>query len=41
MVGNVEIPIWGFGEPELRTMKAEKNVKEITFFKVGTADFFW
>ncbi|MDR7078045.1 hypothetical protein J2Y03_003071 [Neobacillus niacini] len=31
ILGNIEIPIWGFGEPEFKDYEAEKNVKKINF----------
>ena len=33
ILGNIEIPIWGFGEPEFKDYEAEKNVKKINFLK--------
>ncbi|NWQ40071.1 sporulation protein YqfD [Bacillus sp. EB106-08-02-XG196] len=33
ILGNLEIPIWGFGEPEFKEYEAEKNVKSIHFLK--------
>lgn len=33
ILGNIEIPIWGFGEPEFKDYEAEKNVKKINFIK--------
>jgi similar to stage IV sporulation protein len=33
IIGNLEIPIWGFGEPEFKEYEAEKNVKKLNFLK--------
>jgi similar to stage IV sporulation protein len=33
ILGNLEIPIWGFGEPEFKEYESEKNVKSIHFLK--------
>ena len=33
IIGNFEIPIWGFGEPKFRDFEVEKNVKKIKFLK--------
>ncbi|MEH7010106.1 sporulation protein YqfD [Neobacillus niacini] len=33
IIGNLEIPIWGFGEPEFKEYETEKNVKKINFLK--------
>lgn len=33
VLGNLEIPIWGFGEPEFKEYETEKNVNKIHFLK--------
>ncbi|SDM19835.1 sporulation protein YqfD [Bacillus sp. OK048] len=33
IIGNLEIPIWGFGEPTFKDYEVEKNVKKIKFLK--------
>ena len=33
IIGNIEIPIWGFGEPKFKDYEVEKNVKKIKFLK--------
>jgi similar to stage IV sporulation protein len=33
ILGNLEIPIWGFGEPDFQEFEAEKNVNKIHFLK--------
>ncbi|MEH7178794.1 sporulation protein YqfD [Neobacillus vireti] len=33
IIGNLEIPIWGFGDPEFKEYEAEKNIKKINFLK--------
>ncbi|WML40602.1 sporulation protein YqfD [Neobacillus sp. OS1-2] len=33
VVGNLEIPIWGFGKPEFKKYKTEKNVHHVHFLK--------
>jgi similar to stage IV sporulation protein len=33
ILGNLEIPIWGFGEPEFKEYESDKNVKSIHFLK--------
>jgi similar to stage IV sporulation protein len=33
ILGNLEIPIWGFGEPDFREYEVEKNVRKIHFLK--------
>ncbi|EKN64675.1 sporulation protein [Neobacillus bataviensis LMG 21833] len=33
LVGNLEIPIWGFGKPEFKKYKTEKNVHNVHFLK--------
>jgi similar to stage IV sporulation protein len=33
ILGNLEIPIWGFGEPDFREYEVEKNVRNIHFLK--------
>lgn len=32
-IGNLEIPIWGFGKPEFTEFETEKNVQKIHFLK--------
>jgi similar to stage IV sporulation protein len=33
LIGNVDIPIWGFGKPEFSNIKKEINVRKIKFLK--------
>ena len=33
IIGNLEIPFWGFGEPEFTEYEVEKNIKKIHFLK--------
>lgn len=33
ILGNLEIPVWGFGEPDFQDYEVDKNVKKIRFLK--------
>lgn len=33
ILGNLKIPVWGFGEPEFQDYEVDKNVKKVRFLK--------
>ena len=38
LLGNLEVPVWGFGKPKFKEYEMEKQSKKSTFFEMGTPD---